>query len=172
MQLTQTTSITAVQELAAWCEIARDALASSSSEEQDPGLRALKQHFVRQHANHLARLQAWLREQGGAASPPARPAEAWAQVTAALHSPDEHVVIAACDLLERAVLAAYDRAADRIWLENAARRLIHRQRLELRVCRDHYLRRVRSWRERAARTTEARASAPLGGFATAVAAGS
>jgi hypothetical protein len=151
MTIPATSSESVLQELAAWCQLAHDVLRSSQQPLEKVSVRTLKQQLLRHHTRHLAQLREWLgRRKAGGRFARKRP-EAWAEVVNAMRSRDEYVAIAGCALLERAVLAAYEKAADHIWLENTAMRLVRRQRLVLKSCHAQYLRRPTSPGERATR---------------------
>ncbi len=143
-----------MQDLAAWCELARDVLQNAWDRVDSEGLRLLKSHLLRQHAAHAGELHVWLERfasDGPAAAPVIHPMR---DLAAALSSPNEAVVLSACALLERSVLAAYARATDSVALDAATMRLVRRHKLELKCTFEHYLRRVQTWRERNVRVVE------------------
>ncbi len=142
MDLTPASTEMVVRQLAAWSAFAREAFATTTHELEDAEIRALKQHLARQHKSQRMQLDAWLSQRTRAPRNDIKPPAEWKEVTLAMASRSKHVVLTACALLERAVLAAYERAADVVWLEASAHRLVRRHQLELRCCRDHYLTKV------------------------------
>jgi hypothetical protein len=71
----------------------------------------------------------------------------WSDLAAALRSANEDVVLGACGLLERAILAAYERAGSCPSMTPWMRRLIHLQRQELKCCYAYFMRRLPAWRK-------------------------
>jgi hypothetical protein len=98
---------------------------------------------MRQHQRHLAQIQAWLGRRKHDGTFPRKRLDAWTEVIRATQSNNDYVAIAACALLERAVLAVYERAIDHLWLNNTALQLLRRQRLVLKCCHARHLRRPR-----------------------------
>ncbi len=89
----------------------------------------MKRHLARMHRRHLAQLREWLPE-SDLRSPEGTNQRAWTEIGAALQARDERVVRAACALLHRAVVAAYERTARQASGDTGVMQLIAQQKLE------------------------------------------
>jgi hypothetical protein len=156
MKISVTSTEAILQELAAWSQLAHDVLRASKRTLEKSTVRTAKQQLIRHHLRHVTQLRDWLRRHKASVRFTRQSPAGWAEVIEAMRSRDEYVAIASCALLERAVLAAYERAADHLWLENDAMRLVRRQRLVMKCCHSRYLRRPTPSRDRATHTAAAR----------------
>jgi hypothetical protein len=131
MKPTLQSSEAALRELAAVCELAHEALNSSTPVVVPSRVRNVRRKLSRRHASHLTQLKGWLNAKRANRRGKVRRPQAWSELLAALSAQNEHVAASALALIERAVLAAYERAAESIWLDQAVRRLVRRQMSEL-----------------------------------------
>jgi hypothetical protein len=86
-----------------------------------------------------------------------------------MRSSDENVVVGACGLLERSLIAAYARAEEHPVLDAHVRRVIRRQQLELKCSYSYYVRRLHAWRTRARRAEKPAEQPVTGGLVPAMA---
>ena len=133
-------------ELAAWCELAQSALKRSLRPTQPEDLRTFKQHLVKQHSTHKKQLRAWTHSNRGTHSRNRRPkSDAVVELLEGLSASDEYVALSSCALLERAIIAAYERASRGVDLDSSITQLLRRHKSELRACQDHHPRRLQCW---------------------------
>jgi len=135
----------AVHDLAVGCIVAHAVMASSQTAADSRPIRMLKRHLLRIHRRHLDRLC------GHGLQPAARVRTGLRNLTcsdlcSALQSANDEVVIGACRLLERAMLAAYDRTLARASVGSHLRRLLVRQRQELKSCHEYCVSQVSAWK--------------------------
>lgn len=130
----------ALLDLAAWCRLAHEMLNPDPEQAESPRMRVLKQELQRVHRRSLLQLRRWTGEGEIRTDQATHRPKAWNEVEAALNAPDDRVALAACALLQRAVLAAYDRAADRAWSSPEALQTIRNQKQELTTVYNTYSR--------------------------------